>query len=111
MRSYMVEEIDPQHLERLADSMRSKDMASAVDGIFWMDVPESLYSDEQEEHAAQCGPYSMALEIGEDWLKLELLVRARSRVRCSCVAYATPPQRAHMVERVDSLLHELDIPV
>jgi len=38
-------------------------------------------------------------------------VRAQGKLRCSCVAYATPEQRAHIMDYMDNLLRELDITV
>jgi predicted transposase YdaD len=78
-------------------------------------VPEEFLDDEQREHAEGCGPHVMALELVERPMhtdvRLELLVRAKSRIRCSCIRYAPPALREHMIDRVDTLIRELDIPV
>ena len=39
----------------------------------------------------------MALETEGDSLRMELLVRARSRVRCECIAYAPDELVLHMI--------------
>ena len=44
-------------------------------------------------------------------LKLELLVRARGKIRCSCVSYATPAQREYIVDYLDAFIKEHDIAV
>jgi hypothetical protein len=51
----------------------------------------------------------MALEVLEDGLKLELLVRARNKMRCSCVCYATTDQRNHMLDYLDNFINDLEI--
>ncbi|MEJ2475367.1 MAG: hypothetical protein P8Y74_15975 [Desulfobacterales bacterium] len=39
----------------------------------------------------------------------ELLVRTRQRVRCSCIAYATRPQRNWIIQMLDDIFDELNI--
>ena len=51
----------------------------------------------------------MALEVEEHSLRLELLVRARSRLRCDCVHYASPALVTHMIESLEQLLTDLSI--
>ncbi len=111
MRLYSVEDLEPDQIQRVEHNLQSKGLAGSLDGIFWLPLPEHLLSSEQREHTEDCGPHSMALETGDGWLRMELLVRSRGKVRCSCIAYATPAQREHMIEYLDSLLRELDIPV
>lgn len=86
-------------------------MAAALEDMFWLPLPETLYGKEQQEHARQCGPYVCGLELKTQSLSLELLVRARSHLRCSCVLYADTKQRAFCMDWLDTTLRELDIPV
>ena len=50
------------------------------------------------------------LECEETSLRLELLVRARGRIRCECVAYASPELQRHMMDYITDTLKELKIP-
>jgi len=111
MRIYMVNDLTPDQMTKLRAHLDRKDMASAMDGLYWLDMPENLLSDEQREHLQGCGPYSMGLELLDDCVQLELLVRARNKIRCSCVAYADAEQRTFAIDAVDTLFHDLDIPV
>ncbi|CAM2057747.1 hypothetical protein DSUL_160106 [Desulfovibrionales bacterium] len=70
-----------------------------------------MLANEQQRHQKKCGPYCLSLEIFENRLELELLVRARQRLRCSCIAYATSAQREHCIDWLDTILRELDITV
>ena len=63
----------------------------------------------QQEHVESCGPHVMGLEIEENFVRLELLVRARSRMRCECVHYASPELRDRMIVWLENLLAELGI--
>ena len=111
MRIYMVNDLTPDQIAALRAHLIRKDMASSMDDLYWLDVPEDLLSQEQRDHLPDCGPYSMGLELLDDRVQLELLVRARSRIRCSCVAYADAAQRALAMDALDTIFHDLDIPV
>ena len=63
----------------------------------------------QKEHMQSCGPHVFGLEVEEDSLRMELLVRAKNRMRCDCVHYATPELRAHMITWLDQMLTDLGI--
>lgn len=111
MRCYLIEDLEPVHVERLEKKLADMGMAASMQGLFWIDVPRELLSPEQKDHADECGPHSFGLETGDDWIKLELLARARGKIRCSCIAYATAEQRAQVMDFLDNLLKDLDIPV
>lgn len=116
MRSYLIEDIYDTNAEKIIAALEERGLKGPIDGIFYMPLPQSLLAGQQVEHLDECGPYMMALEaidrVGDTHdFKLELLVRARGRIRCSCVTYATAAQREHMIEYLDGLIRDLDIPV
>lgn len=115
MRIYAIEELYSTDAKRIAKALSEQGFAGPITGIFYLPVPEALYSEEQQRHAPECGPYIMALELTEHVeqcaFRLELLVRARGKLRCSCIAYATPAQREYMMNFLDRFIRELDISV
>ena len=115
MRAYIIEDLLPDNARRLAEALDAKGYKGPMDDIYFLPVPAELLTDEQKDHTDDCGPHILALEIihGVETatLKLELLVRVRGRMRCSCVAYATPEQRNAMIDQFDAFIRELDIPV
>lgn len=111
MRNYYIDEIAPANLKRITTHLQAQGMQGSLGGIYWLEMPYHLLTDEQAAHFQDCGPYVLTLECGLKWVNLELLVRGRSRLRCSCIAYTAPEQRAYAIETVDSLFKKLDIPV
>ena len=112
MRTYLIEDFLPEQLEQVCLRLAEMGLTGSLDGIYYLPLPLDLLSDEQRLHHAECGPYIFVLEVaGETSLKLELLVRAQGKLRCSCVAYATPDQRAHIMDYMDNLLHTMEIRV
>lgn len=109
MRSYLIDELKKQDVKRLNRHLVSKGLAGSIDDVFWLEVPEEHLTDIQAKHRQQCGPYKMALILEETQVRLEFLVRATGKIRCDCIAYATPELQEHMLGRLDRILRELDI--
>ncbi|GAB6058172.1 hypothetical protein [Desulfonatronum parangueonense] len=111
MRSYLIDELNSTDMQRLLPFLESQGLKASVDGMYWLQIPDDLLSPEQAQHAEECGPFVCSLETGQDWFKVELLVRGRGKLRCSCIAYATPNQREWILDQVDETLSRLEIPV
>jgi hypothetical protein len=109
MRSYYIDEFVPGELERLAERLDSMELSAGVEDLYWLPVPRVLLTPMQKKHESECGPYVLALEILDDALRLELLVRARNRLRCDCVAYAGQKLAYYMIKYLHGLLDELKI--
>ncbi len=116
MRAYLVEDIYDDNAKKIVNALIELGLKGPIEGIFYLPVPEKMLEKEQHEHLKECGPYMMALEdidnVGDTHVfKLELLVRARKHMRCSCITYATPAQREHMINYLDDFIRDLDIVV
>ena len=109
MRSYLVDDIPEDKLTALAASLDARGLAASLPGLYWLPLPDELLTPLQREHAAECGPHVMALELLDGAVKLEFLVRARGRLRCDCVGYADPGVRDRMIASLDSLLLDAGI--
>ena len=112
MRTYLIEDFFPEQLEQVCQRLAEMGLSGSLEGIYYLPLPLDLLSEEQREHHAECGPYIFVLEVaGETSLKLELLVRAQGKLRCSCMAYASAAQRAHIMDTMDDLLRGMEIKV
>jgi len=109
MRSYCLDEFVPGELERLAERLDSMGLSAGMDELYWLPVPHNLLTPIQKTHERECGPYVLALEILDESLRLELLVRARNKLRCDCVAYAEQELVEYIISYVHGLLDELKI--
>lgn len=111
MRSYLIDEISADNMAIIEQQLTEKGFKGPLDHIFYIPFPHEMLSDEQQQHFETCGPYTLILETGRNWLKLELLVRGRGKLRCSCISFCTPEQRQQMIDFLDTFIRELDIPV
>ncbi|EGB13693.1 hypothetical protein DND132_0476 [Pseudodesulfovibrio mercurii] len=115
MRTYLVDDLTDQDFQTVIKAFDELGLRGSLEGIYYLPLPEDLLQPEQKAHLNECGPYFMALEAVDlpdrCSLRMELLVRARNKIRCSCVTYATPPQRKHMIEYLDQFIEELEVSV
>jgi len=111
MRAYQIDELTREDVEKIEARLVQKGWTGSIRGMFYVPIPEEFLGEEQREHLDSCGPFFLPLETGDGWIRLELLVRARQILRCSCVAYANGAMREHMIDTLDILVRELDIAV
>lgn len=111
MKLYVIEDLTTDDLKAISQRLQAMELEAGLDGLYWLPVPEQYLSEIQQNHNDKCGPFAMALELLDDSLKMELLVRARNMLRCDCIAYAPPALQTHMMGYMDSLLAELGIQV
>jgi hypothetical protein len=110
MKQYVVDQLRYPDFEKIKAFLDQTYGAAALEGVYWIPIEEKLLTAVQVEHR-DCQPHVVAVELSETRLSLELLVRTRSRVRCTCIAYATDPQRNYMIQLVDRMLEQLDVSV
>lgn len=111
MRSYLIDELNSAEIRALAAHLAAEGLQASVRDIYWLPLPEDLLTPEQIRHREQCGPFVASLELGDAWLKTELLVRGRGKLRCSCIGLATFEQRNWLLNRIDAILRDLKIAV
>ncbi|WP_456325584.1 hypothetical protein [Desulfonauticus submarinus] len=109
MRSYFIDELNSEEMEKITNTLKKQNLKQPVEGLYWLYLPENLYTPQQKEHLKTCGPYYFAIETGKNWLKLELLIRAEQKIRCACISYATQEQRDFLISFAENLLQELNI--
>jgi len=108
MRQYMLDELRRVDMPRVREYLGDHAQASGLADIWWVDLPEDLLSPEQFEHH-DCRPYRFAIELGDDFLRFEMLIRSRNTMRCSCIAYATRGQRDFILAFADRLVEALGL--
>ncbi len=109
MLSYLIEDIQSGDMQKLEDRLQEMRLQGGLAGVYKLPVPQAMLNKEQREHQDSCGPFYMALETGEGRVKLEFLVRCEEKIRCSCIGYASPQLRVHMMDYLNGLLEEFKI--
>ncbi len=108
MKQYVVDELRPGDADKLKDHFKKAFGPAELNSVFWIPVPEELLSEIQAAHK-ECQPLYFAVDIEEDRMACELLVRTRSAIRCGCISYATSAQREWFIGYIDSIFEENNI--
>lgn len=108
MKQYTIDDIRPDDYKKIKAGLGQKYGEPDLGGLYWVPLPLSILEPVQAAHE-DCHPLCFAIELFEDKVSAELLVRTRKRMRCDCMAYANTEQRNWLVEQVDGLLEKLGV--
>jgi len=108
MKSFIIDEISKKDMEKIRQFLKENSLKSSLDAIFWVSLPEDILNEEQYSHET-CKPHVFAVELGQDWVKMEFLIRNLSDMKCTCTGYCTRQQRDFILNFAEHLTLELDI--
>lgn len=91
-------------LAKIKSYFNQLEFASSIPDLYWLPVPEEMLTELQADHLASCGPYALALEITDEGLVLEALVRAQNQLHCECIAFADEQLVQHMRDYLNLIL-------
>lgn len=102
MKQYVIDELRPADFTRIKTHLGTHYAVDGFDGLYHIELAHELLTEAQKAHG-DCRPFYFALELLPDRLVCELLVRARQRISCSCIQYATSAQREWLIQTVDAV--------
>ena len=110
MKQYIIDELRPEDHAKVKSYLDEHFAVADFDGLYRVPIDDALLDGVQQAHDA-CRPHYLALELFQDRLVCELLVRTNQHIRCQCIQYATQAQRNWLIDWVDTVLEKLDISV
>ena len=110
MKQYLIDELRLGDHKKIKAYLDAHTRVSPMNGLYWIPLEKNLLTGTQATHP-DCGPHYFALELQEDRLACELLVRAEQAIRCNCIGYASKEQRDWLIEYIDAILEKLEINV
>ncbi len=110
MKQYVFDQLREIDYLKIMEYLRKNAEESVFDDIFWIRLPEELYSQTQKEHS-NCHPFRFAVTLTRNNVTFELLIRTPQAIRCACIAYADPKQRDYILDYADRMLDELGIKI
>lgn len=108
MKQYVIDELRPADHKKIKAYLDETYGTADLGEIYWLPIGSEVLTQNQMAHT-DCQPYYFAIDLQADRLALELLVRTKKRIRCSCVAYASEDQRNWIMDVVDAIFEQLDI--
>jgi len=110
MKQYVIDQLRPADFESVKAYLDKNCNPSHVDGIYWVSLDQDILTDVQMEHS-ECHPFYFAVELEQNSMACEFLIRTQKTIRCSCMGYATEKQRNRIIRFADSVFDELDIKI
>jgi hypothetical protein len=108
MKQYVIDELRAADYKALHTHLDEHYGPAVLDGIYWIPIDTDQLTDIQREHR-ECRPHCFAVELEQNRLACELLVRTHNRVRCDCIRYATETQLVWMIALIDNIFRQLKI--
>ncbi|MBU1054752.1 MAG: hypothetical protein KKC46_13145 [Proteobacteria bacterium] len=110
MKQYVIDELRHSDYEKIKTYLDENLEASDILGIYWLPIDEKFLAKEQAAHI-NCQPFFFIISLEDKLISIELLVRTRIRISCSCIDYATEKQRNWLIGYIDDMLNKLEISV
>ena len=108
MKQYVIDELRAPDYESLRTYLYKHYGPAVMDSVYWIPVENDLLSDNQKAHR-ECRPHYFAVDLDENRLALEFLVRTQSTMRCDCICYASEAQRNWVIALIDDIFNQLGI--
>lgn len=105
MRQFLLDDLSAEESANLETYMKKALKAGAMEGLFWLQLPDDLLAEKQHGHE-ECGPFLFGIELARNKLIAEFLVRNQANLHCSCIGYATKMQRDFLLDFIDTMLTE-----
>ncbi len=96
MQAFSVENLDKDEVRRLREALKAFTKPSPIEGLFWIPIPEEVLAPIQRGHVS-CQPHYFAVELGEDFISFDFLVRNFQRIRCDCITLANNQQKLFLL--------------
>jgi hypothetical protein len=110
MKQYVIDQLRESDHEQIKEYLDNKTERTALQGVYWVEVPSNMATAIQGEHT-DCQPHYFAINLDYHQVSFELLIRSKQIIRCKCIAYATAKQRDFILQFADKMLEELGISV
>lgn len=105
MRQYVVDDLRYSDYEKLKSLLDNTYGNSGIDGIYWIEIAADVLTPVQASHN-DCKPYYFVVDLSENKISAEFLVRSRNNMRCPCMGLATQSQRNRIISFVELFLSE-----
>jgi hypothetical protein len=108
MKQYVIDELRLDEHSKIRKYLDETYGPADMGEIYWVPLTAEVLTEIQLEHS-DCQPFYFAIEVAEDRLAVEMLVRTKNRIRCACIGYASKEQRFWIMDVVDGIFEKLDI--
>ena len=108
MKQYVIDELRLEDYKKIKDFLDKSLEPSFFKGLYRLVLEEELLTRLQASHI-ECKPFYISIELEETKLTCELLLRSENKIKCECIGYTDQKQRDFLINKIDSILNELNI--
>jgi hypothetical protein len=108
MKQYVIDQLNVSEYEKILDYLDKNAEKTVMGGIYRLEIPKEHSTPTQLEHT-ECQPHYFAVNLTLKRVAFELLIRSQPKIRCNCIAYATPQQRDYIIQLADNMMEQLNI--
>ena len=108
MKQYVIDELRLDDHHKIRKYLEETYGPAELGDIYWVPLAAEVLTEMQLEHS-ECQPFYFAIQLEENRLSIEMLVRTKNRIRCTCIGYASKNQRIWIMDMVDGILEKLSI--
>lgn len=105
MRQIVIDELSPMERDNIDSYLKRSIKQGAMVGLYWLELPPDLLSEAQLGHEDH-GPFYLGVEVDDQSVKFELLVRSQTNLHCTCIAHASNSQRLFVLDFIDRMVKE-----
>ena len=105
MRQIVIDELSPMERDNIDSYLKRTAKRGAMIGLYWLELPPDMLSEAQQGHEEH-GPFFFGVEIDNQSVRFELLVRSQTNLHCSCIAHASSSQRQFVLDFIDKMVTE-----
>jgi len=105
MRQILIDELIHDEVAAAHEFLRANAVESGIEGLYWVELTEDLLDPEQFEQKRD-HPFCFAVEVGDSWIKLELLIRSRHNMRSAETRFASRSQLEFVLEYSNRIIEK-----
>ncbi len=105
MRQIVIDELSPMERDNIDSYLKRLLKMGPMIGLYWLVLPEELYSEKQQGHD-DCSPFYLGVEVEQQRVRFELLVRSEANLHCTCIAHANTVQRQFVLDFIDKMVEK-----
>jgi len=110
MKQYVIDQLRLEDYHAIKAYLDENFGNSGIDNLYWIPVDTEILTPLQAEHK-DCHPLYFAIELEENSMSCELLIRTGKHMHCNCMAYATADQRNWLIDYLDAIFDKLNISI
>jgi hypothetical protein len=108
MKTLIFDEFNKEEINRIQIYLSSKLQPSNIDGLYWLILPTELLNEIQTMLFDSAGPYRIAVELKNDSVRFELLIRA-DEISNKGGCHANGHQAAYIYDFASTMAEDLGL--